>query len=77
MAASNGRHVTQILNEFDPCCFWGTGREAEIQAYAAAANARTSGTFRTLIDRGAKVHDVSAWSIQAIEDDLRSHGIIP
>ena len=42
-----GRCSVQIIHEFDPCCFHGHGRHAEIKRYNAFVQSQIEGHFET------------------------------
>lgn len=61
-----GRSQTQILNQFDSCCFSGRGADLYARPVAAAVAALGEGTFRLLIDDSHADHRVSDLALTEI-----------
>ncbi len=70
-----GRRQLQILNRFDPCCFWADGRISEIRRYertVAQVVGEVGGAFEVLIDEENVDHSISVATSAHIVRLLRS-----
>jgi hypothetical protein len=68
-AHGEGRKQRQILNEFDPCCFWGWGTRYSRYEHAVRRTLRTlgGGSFRVVLDSSTRgVHAISPWALDEI-----------
>jgi len=67
-----GRRQIQVLNKFDPCCYWGTAfRKYEPVVAERVSRISPNGSFRVFLDDTIRTHDVSQAAFSVIEADLR------
>jgi hypothetical protein len=65
-----GRHQLQILNEFDACCFRGTGYTTYLDSVQERLGQLGSGHFDVFLDSSHRLHQVSPLALQTIFNDL-------
>jgi hypothetical protein len=69
-ASGAGRRQIQVLNKYDPCCFFGTRAETYAPAVAAAVRATSrGGSYRLVIDDTHEHHAISAHALRLILED--------
>jgi pimeloyl-ACP methyl ester carboxylesterase len=69
-ASGPGRRQVQILNRYDPCCFFGTRARAYAPLVAEAVSlAGNGGEFRLVIDQTHEQHAISAHALGLILED--------
>jgi hypothetical protein len=67
-----GRRQIQVLNKYDPCCYWGTAYtlyESVISSRVSAIS--TTSSFKVFLDESIRTHDVSPAALALILADLR------
>lgn len=77
-ASGAGRSQLQILNEYDPCCFWANGADL---SYGRAVQKRVleigDGDYRLWVDRGQSTHTVSLAATNQILNELGRPPVAP
>ena len=69
-ASGPGRRQVQILNRYDPCCFFGTRARAYAPLVAEAVRAvGAGGEYRLVIDQTHEQHAISPHALALILDD--------
>ena len=69
-----GRRQIQVLNKYDPCCYWGTGyRQYEAVVATRVSTIAPGSSFRVFLDETIRTHDVSQTAFALIEADLRDY----
>ena len=70
-AAGTGRAQVQILNQFDGCCYRGTGARDYAPAVAETVAALGQGGAYDLLITGGDKHEVNAEALARIREELR------
>ena len=69
-AAGPGRRQIQILNRYDPCCFFGTRARAYAPLVSEAVRSvGDGGDYRLVIDQAHEQHAISAHALDVILED--------
>ena len=69
-AYGSDRRQLQILNEFDSCCFRGTGYETYLEIVKERLKVIGAGHFDVFLDSTHRKHQISPAALQAIFNDL-------
>ena len=69
-AYGEGRRQLQILNEFDACCFGGTGYETYRDILLDRIYSLGSGQFDVFLDSTHRLHQISPEALKIIFLDL-------
>lgn len=72
-ASGAGREHVPIYNEFDPCCYFGTGMWRFDDTVRARVEAIGEGGFEVLIDRTHREHAISAFALGRILERIARH----
>lgn len=70
-AAGPGRRQVQILNQFDGCCYRGTGAQDYVPVVAGAVETLGQGGAYDLLITGGDKHEVNADALARIREELR------
>jgi hypothetical protein len=70
-AYGEGRQQLQILNQYDSCCFGGTGYTTYIDLIKATIEKLGKGEFDVFLDSSHKEHKISELALDTIFKDLR------
>jgi len=69
-AFGENRNQLQILNQFDSCCFDGTGYTTYVDLIKSRINALESGNFDVFLDSSHREHKISNAALEVIFKDL-------
>jgi pimeloyl-ACP methyl ester carboxylesterase len=72
-AAGEGRRQLQILNEFDACCFRGTGFKTYKDIIKNILKNLGSGSFDVFLDSTHRLHQISPRALKIIFEDLKNN----
>ena len=72
-AAGDGRRQLQILNEFDACCFRGTGYKTYENIVKNIIQNVGSGSFDIFLDSTHRLHQISPRALEVIFEDLKNN----
>jgi hypothetical protein len=72
-AAGDGRRQLQILNEFDACCFGGTGYKTYEDIVKRIVQNLGSGSFDIFLDSTHRLHHISPQALDVIFEDLKKY----
>jgi hypothetical protein len=69
----DGRRQLQILNEFDSCCFKGTGFKTYKDIIKNTVQGLGSGSFDVFLDSTHRLHQISPRALEVIFEDLAKY----
>ncbi len=72
-AAGEERRQLQILNEFDACCFGGTGYKTYEDIVKYIVQNLGSGSFDIFLDSTHRLHQISPRALEVIIEDLKKY----
>jgi len=61
-----GRRQIQLLNQYDPCCFYGLGYTTYEDKVSAAVRQLGQGEFSCVLDSSHREHKISDWAIENV-----------
>lgn len=67
-----GRGQVQILNEFDPCCFGGTGFKSYEDIVKGRVTSLGEGSFDVFLDSTHRQHQISPKALEIVFEDLEN-----
>jgi hypothetical protein len=72
-SVGEGRKQLQILNEFDACCFRGTGYTTYEPIVKGIIESIGPGSFEVFLDSTHRLHQISPRALEVIMQDLEEH----
>jgi len=67
-----GRAHVQILNKFDPCCFWGERHLKYVYSVESKLRELKEGEFKYFLDDTHRGHKISKWAMDLILKEMES-----
>ena len=69
----SGRRQVQILNEFDPCCFGGTGFKSYEDIIKNRVQSLGEGSFDVFLDSSHRLHQISPVAFEIVFQNIKDY----